>query len=308
MVQRYLTGDLNWFLIMVKYDAFNIFFQEMESIRDQFVVLPFWYLCDGLVSGTGRTQHRHMIVACEPESSFEDIWKHKVRYEFPRSGAAKKCVKIQDLFHLERTILYVSQRKAACDGKIPKTLNDLDQMSHFHMNRPLHDHSIAFLCTLFPGGMEDLLLEQNSNKNVVGWKEASVSVLDQWGHSKWVVPIHVTGWKFLNCKIPLDPHYEPTEETTPLYLTLYGDKKVYLKKGEVEQDQSCSLQRIRDEMYVLSRKQQNVKNQVKDGKQKVKMAQESHWKCKVAEMKAERDVFKMERDALKSRENEWRTK
>ncbi|GFT42657.1 uncharacterized protein NPIL_121441 [Nephila pilipes] len=109
--QCYLTGDLDGLHIMVKYDAFHIFCQEMEMIQDQLVVLPFWCLCDGLVSGTGQTQHRYMIVASKPESSFEDIWKHIVHCEIPSSGAAKKCVKIQDNFLLVRIIMYVSQRK-----------------------------------------------------------------------------------------------------------------------------------------------------------------------------------------------------
>ncbi|GFS35467.1 hypothetical protein NPIL_688421 [Nephila pilipes] len=52
---------------------------------------------------------------------------------------------------------------------------------------------------------------------------------------------------------------------------------------------------IANETYVLSRKQQNVMNQIKE----TKMAQEAVWKCKVAEGRAERDVLKMERDVLK---------
>ncbi|GFT37978.1 hypothetical protein NPIL_611631 [Nephila pilipes] len=52
---------------------------------------------------------------------------------------------------------------------------------------------------------------------------------------------------------------------------------------------------VANETYVLSRKQQNVMNQIEE----TKMAQEAVWKCKVAEGRAERDVLKMERDALK---------
>ncbi|GFS62656.1 uncharacterized protein NPIL_600601 [Nephila pilipes] len=169
----------------------------MGKILGQFALLPFWCLCDGMVSGTGRTQHRHMIVACELESSFKDIWQYKIRYDFPNSGRAKKCVKIQDAFHLARAIVYVSQRKAGCDGRIPTDLTEAGPLSHFHMNRPLHEHSIAFLCTLFPGGIQQLLLEQNRNKDVVRWESESVCVRDQWFHKKWGVPIHLTGWKFI---------------------------------------------------------------------------------------------------------------
>ncbi|GFU29269.1 uncharacterized protein NPIL_321511 [Nephila pilipes] len=308
IVQRFLTGDLQWFHMMVKHDAFQIFCREMERIQDQFVVLPFWCLCDGLMAGVTRTQHRHMIVACEKDSSFPNIWKEKVRYEPPKKGYAKKCVKIQDPFHLIRTITYVSRQRASCDGKMWVNLKDTQHTSHFHMNRPLHEHSIAFLCTLFPGGVEELLLEQNGNKNVVRWEEAAVSVRDRWGNAKWGVPIRVTGWKFLNCVIPLGTRHEPTEDETPLYLTLYGDKKLYVTEEIGERDECCPFQRIRDELYVLSRKQQNVMNQVNDVKEKVKRAQESQWQGKVAEMKAERDVFQMERDTLKAKENEWKAK
>ncbi|GFT24480.1 uncharacterized protein TNCV_3252971 [Trichonephila clavipes] len=85
-------------------------------------------------------------------------------------------------------------------------------LSHFHINRPLHPHSIAFLCTLFPGGIEKLLWEQVGNKNVAKWKKTTRRRADAWGHFKWSVPIHVTGWKFLNCVIPY--RYEETEEWT----------------------------------------------------------------------------------------------
>ncbi|GFT29280.1 hypothetical protein NPIL_225411 [Nephila pilipes] len=57
---------------------------------------------------------------------------------------------------------------------------------------------------------------------------------------------------------------------------------------------------IANETYVLSPKQQNVMNQIKE----TKMAQEALWKCKEAEGKAERDVLIMERDALKTKEME----
>ncbi|GFT87667.1 hypothetical protein TNCV_1410581, partial [Trichonephila clavipes] len=44
----YLSQDMEWFHIMVKHDAFPIFCRELETIRDEFVLLPFWCLCDGL--------------------------------------------------------------------------------------------------------------------------------------------------------------------------------------------------------------------------------------------------------------------
>ncbi|GFX05157.1 uncharacterized protein TNCV_1958131 [Trichonephila clavipes] len=198
MVQCYLRQDLMWFHIMVKQDVFDTFRKEMEKIRDQCVILPFWCLCDGLVNEKGKTQHRHMILECEPESSFEDVWKGKVRYEFPNSGRAKKCIKIKNAFHLVRTIVYVSQPKSSCDqGEIPDNLMDPANVSHFHINRPLHPHNISILCSLFLGGMEKLLWEQLGNKNVSSWEKVAKRVPDPWYNVRGGVPIHVTGWKFL---------------------------------------------------------------------------------------------------------------
>ncbi|GFX70891.1 uncharacterized protein TNCV_1688741 [Trichonephila clavipes] len=173
----------------------------MEKIRDEFVLLPFWCLCDGL---EGKVQHRHMILACEPESSFKDIWKHKIRYDFPNKGRAKKCAKIRDAFHLARTIVYVSQPKAMCDAGIPENVEEGNHTSHFHINRPMHEHSIPFLCTLFPNGIERLLVEQNGRKNVVLWDIHAQRGPDMWRHLKWVVPIKVTGWKFIHCQVPFN--------------------------------------------------------------------------------------------------------
>ncbi|GFT07057.1 hypothetical protein NPIL_520331 [Nephila pilipes] len=153
-----------------------------------------------------------MIVDGELESSFKDIWKYKTRYEFPNSGRAKKCVQIQDPFHLARAIVY-------------------------------------------------------------------------WYNKQWGVPIHVTGR--INCVIPLDRRYKPTKEHTSLYLTLHGDKKMYLERGNTEQEARCSFQCVRDETYVLSREQQLVMNEIKEMRDIVKMEQEVQWKCKVTEVTAE---------------------
>ncbi|GFX06218.1 uncharacterized protein TNCV_642631 [Trichonephila clavipes] len=54
IVERYLKGDLEWFHISVKHDIFETFGWEMEKIRDQCVILPFWCLCDGLVNEKGQ--------------------------------------------------------------------------------------------------------------------------------------------------------------------------------------------------------------------------------------------------------------
>ncbi|GFW99378.1 uncharacterized protein TNCV_3006801 [Trichonephila clavipes] len=203
--------------------------------------------------------------------------------------------------------MYVSQPKSACDkNEIPDNLMDSVNLSHFHINQPLHPHNIAILCTLFPGGIEKLVLEQLGYKNVSSWEKVNKRVPDPWYNVRWEVPIHVTGWKFLNCLIPLHPRYEETEE---LYLNLYGNKKLHL------QDQQCSFQWIRDEMYVLSRKQQNTTKEIKKVKKKCTMDQKVILKAKLNEMKAknelirkEKDILKEENDVLKTNEQDWKTK
>ncbi|GFV77392.1 uncharacterized protein TNCV_3759221 [Trichonephila clavipes] len=287
MVQRYLRQDLMWFHIMVKHDIFDTFRKEMEKIRDQCVILPFWCLCDVLVNEKGKIQHLHMILACEPESSFEDVWKGKVWYEFPNSGRAKKCIKIKNAFHLVRTIMYVSQPKSSCDkDEIPDNLMDSVNLSHFHINRPLHPHNIAILCILFPGGKEKLLWVQLGNKNVSSWEKVAKRVPDPWYNVRGgEVPIHVTGWKFLNCVISLHPRDE--EEG---YLHLYGNKKWHLK------DHECSFQQMRDEMYVLSRKQQNTMKETKKVKKEWAIDQKVILKAKLNERKAKNDLIRRKND------------
>ncbi|GFS59695.1 uncharacterized protein TNCV_1795691 [Trichonephila clavipes] len=288
IVQRYLKKDLKWFHVMVKHDAFQIFCREMEKIQNEIVVLPFWCLCDGLMAGIAKVQHRHMIIACELQGQFECVWQRKFRYNIP-NGQAKKRIQIENAFHLVRTIAYVSRQRASCDERIFNNLKESNQTSHFYINRPMHEHSIAFLCTLFPNGIERLLLEQNGRKNVVQWVIHAECVRDKWRNLKWVVPIKVTGWKFIHCQVPFNGQEER-------YLTLHGDKKIYFKPG-------YSLQILKDEMYVLSPKQQNVMKQLKEITEKVQMERDNYWKTIVAELKLERDVFKNE---FKSKENEWK--
>ncbi|GFX06217.1 uncharacterized protein TNCV_642621 [Trichonephila clavipes] len=210
--------------------------------------------------------------------------------------------------------MYVSQPKSSCDkGDIPDNLMNLEQWSHFYINRPLHPHNIASLCTLFPGGIEKLLWEQVGNKNVSSSEKMIRRTSDEWGNFKWSVPIHVTGWKFLNCVISFHPRYEETEEWTPLCLHLYGNKKLYLKEGN--RGGKCSFQRIRDEMYVLSRKQQNIMNEIKTAKQELAIDQTVMLSTKLNEMKAkndliqkEKDILKQENEVLKTKENELNSK
>ncbi|GFX05140.1 uncharacterized protein TNCV_1957961 [Trichonephila clavipes] len=219
ILRRYLRGEWVWFHIMVKHDVFETFRREMERIRDQCVLLHFWCLCDGLERG--KIQHRHMILACEPECAFEEIWKGKVR-----------------------------QPKSSCDqGEIPDNLVDPTNVSHFHINRPLHPHSIATLCTLFSGGIEKLLWEQLGNKNVSSWEKVAKRVPDSWHNLRWEVQIRVTGWKFLNCWMPLHPRWEETDEWSEWYVTLYSKKEVHLKEGN--NGTECFFQRIRRNIRIV---------------------------------------------------------
>ncbi|GFV18676.1 uncharacterized protein TNCV_35601 [Trichonephila clavipes] len=250
------------------------------------------------MAGIAKVQHRHMIIACELQGQFEFVWKHKFRYNIA-NGRAKKRIQIENAFHLVRTIAYVSRQRASCDERIFKNLKESNQTSHFYINRPMHEHSIAFLCTLFPDGIEKLLLEQNRSKNVVNWEEAAVRVTDTNRHLKWVVPIKVTGWKFLNCAIPLDRRFEPTKEETPLYLTL--GKKMYVKeRNGADREECCSLRCIRDEMYILSPKQQNMMNQIKTVKNKVITERNFYWQNKLAVFFVERDVLRKEMAHLRA--------
>ncbi|GFV98920.1 uncharacterized protein TNCV_200651 [Trichonephila clavipes] len=137
----------------------------------------------------------------------------------------------------------------------------------------MHEHSIAFLCTLFPNGIERLLAEQNSRKNVVLWDIHAQRGPDKWRHLKWVVPIKVTGWKFIHYQVPFNGQEER-------YLTLHGDKKIYFTPR-------YSLQILKNEMYVLSPKQQNIMKQLKEIKKKEQMEQDNYWKTKVVDLKME---------------------
>ncbi|GFX46308.1 uncharacterized protein TNCV_1234241 [Trichonephila clavipes] len=144
-----------------------------------------------------------------------------------------------------------------------------------------------------------LLWEQVGHKNVSSWEKMIKRTSDEWGNFKWSVPIHVTGWKFLNCVIPFHPRYEETEEWTPLCLHLYGNKKLYLKEGN--NGRKGSFQRIRDEMYVLSRKQQNIMNEIETAKQEWAMDQTVMLSTKLNKMKEKNDLIQRERDLMKEK-------
>ncbi|GFX32280.1 uncharacterized protein TNCV_1324811 [Trichonephila clavipes] len=146
-------------------------------------------------------------------------------------------------------------------------------------------------------GYRKIIVEQLGNKNVSSWEKVAKHVPDPWYNVRWEVSIHVTGWKFLNCVIPLHPRDE--EE---LYLHLYGNKKWHLK------DHECSFQRIRDERYVLSRKQQNTMKEIKKVKKEWAMDQKVILKAKLNEMKTKNDLIRRENDILKTKEQEWKTK
>ncbi|GFT36061.1 hypothetical protein TNCV_4178831 [Trichonephila clavipes] len=100
--------------------------------------------------------------------------------------------------------------------------------------------------------------------------------------------------------MPLHPRWEETDEWSEWYVTLYGKKEVHLKEGN--NGTVCSFQRIRDEMYVLPRKQQNIMREIKKVKQRWDMDQRVLFKSKLNEMKAINEKIQMEQ------ENEWKIK
>ncbi|GBL96813.1 hypothetical protein AVEN_216289-1 [Araneus ventricosus] len=148
--------------------------------------------------------------------------------------------------------------------------------SHFHIFHPMSEHVIAFLCTLVPDVIETLMLEQNRNKNVVNWERFAIKVRSgESCYKKSAVPIGKTNWKFQNCVIPVEKQYEQTDEETDFYVYLYGDKRPYFKINSSLLDLSDdewlayqaskgnTFQSIREELYVLFPKQQNMMNQIK---------------------------------------------
>ncbi|GFW20829.1 hypothetical protein TNCV_1050501 [Trichonephila clavipes] len=70
----------------------------------------------------------------------------------------------------------------------------------------------------------------------------------------------------------------------------------------------CSFQWIRDEMYVLSRKQESIMNEIKKVKQEWNMDQKLILSSKLNEMKAKNDLIQRERDQLKDENDAWKTK
>ncbi|GFX32322.1 hypothetical protein TNCV_4410901 [Trichonephila clavipes] len=100
--------------------------------------------------------------------------------------------------------------------------------------------------------------------------------------------------------MPFHPRWEETDEWSEWYVTLYGKKEVHLKEGN--NGTECSFQRIREEIYVLSRKQQKVMRQVKRIKQRWDMDKRVLFKSKLNEMKAINEKIQMEQ------ENEWKIK
>ncbi|GFW26011.1 hypothetical protein TNCV_3316831 [Trichonephila clavipes] len=65
---------------------------------------------------------------------------------------------------------------------------------------------------------------------------------------------------------------------------------------------------MRDEMYVLSRKQQNTMKEIKKVKKEWAMDQKVILKAKLNEMKAKNYLIQRENDILKTKEQERKTK
>ncbi|GBN16676.1 hypothetical protein AVEN_224683-1 [Araneus ventricosus] len=302
IVMKYLQDDMHWFHLMVKHTAFEAFVRVMTPIRDQFVVLSYGCLCDGLEGENGQRQtHRHMIVACEKESTFVDDLTYKVRIS---NNRAKLRVPIKTVHHLFRTMVYVSQPRASCDRGIPDDLEG-DGMGHFHLLHPMSDHAIAFLCPLVQGGIKKLLEEQNQNKNVVDWEQNAVK---RGRYQSWNVPIGITGFRFLNCVIPVDKRYEPTEEETDFCLYLHREKLLHFKMNPSLLDLSDdewiayqaskgnTLRSIRDEMYKLSRKQQNMMKQIKRMEEKMKTRINARWESKYSELQTKHETLQVKKE------------
>ncbi|GFU49264.1 hypothetical protein TNCV_2610241 [Trichonephila clavipes] len=69
---------------------------------------------------------------------------------------------------------------------------------------------------------------------------------------------------------------------------------MYVKEGNGADREECSLRCIRDEMYILSPKQQSMMNQIKTVKNKVITERNFYWKNKLAVCFVQRDVLKKE--------------
>ncbi|KAF8789722.1 hypothetical protein HNY73_007641 [Argiope bruennichi] len=328
IVQRFLKGDLKWIHAMVKSNAFETFVRELKPIRDQFLVLPFWCLCDGLLDCEGnKCVHRHMIIAYEPESEFEYIWKHKVRMPLPNKNEKSKfCVKITKASHLVWTIHYASRPNSSCDKGISENLDFLSDenlnalTSHFCINRTMHPHAIAFLSMRFENGIVELLWRQLGDKDIYDWENDAVRYWDENRNMKFSVPIRITNWKFKNCVVPLDSKFEPCDEETRFWLTWYKNKHMYLKVNpeytkmprkkwySTQIQKGNTFQCIQNELYVLSPRQQSAMNQIKRHSKRMKAEMDSYWSDRYEKMVAkkealiskEREMFAKERDKLKT--------
>ncbi|GBN42545.1 hypothetical protein AVEN_8583-1, partial [Araneus ventricosus] len=307
IVKKYLQKDMKWFHLMVKHTAFDTFVREMTPIRDQFVVLSYWCLCDGLEGENGQRQtHRHMIVACELESAFVHILQYKVKIS---NNRAKLNVPIKNVHHLFRTMVYVSRPRASCDRGLPDDLEAGDvSLSHFYLSHSMSDHAIAFLCPLVPGGIEKLLEDQNKNKDVVDWEEHAVKP-----PRNWRVPIGITCFRFQKCVIPVEKQYEPTEEETDFCLYLHGEIFLYFKVNPsllnlwddewlaYQASKGNTFQSILEERYVLSPKQQNMMNQIKDMETKMKKRIGAQWGQKYSELKVKNRRIEKEHVSLEAK-------
>ncbi|GFX64079.1 hypothetical protein TNCV_1986041 [Trichonephila clavipes] len=109
-----------------------------------------------------------------------------------------------------------------------------------------------------------------------------------WRNLKWVVPIKVTGWKFIHCQFLQRPRRN-------LFDAARGQENIFYTWIFPSNSQGRNVRFIP--------KQQNVMKQLKEIKEKVQMEQDNYWKTIVAEFEVGTDVFKNE---FKSKENEWK--
>ncbi|GFV04944.1 hypothetical protein TNCV_4476621 [Trichonephila clavipes] len=121
-------------------------------------------------------------------------------------------------FHLVRSTQCTcssATRNPSCDKDeiMSMTLDGFGEVwlasAHFIQSTLAPANNIANLCTLFPGGDRRVCggeAQLEHQKCPVGRKRHdSRRGQMREGRFKWSVPLHVTGWNFLNCAIPY--HY-----------------------------------------------------------------------------------------------------
>ncbi|GBM66199.1 hypothetical protein AVEN_54470-1 [Araneus ventricosus] len=106
IVQRFLRGDLEWYLVfvrfaefgafvqeVVRFAEFGAFVQEMNEVREKMVALPFWCVRNDFEECQA---HRIMMLACDESVDFQKVWTAQ--------PGRTPCVRIRRVEHLKRII------------------------------------------------------------------------------------------------------------------------------------------------------------------------------------------------------------